>query len=164
MLTVNDKSSLFRYWGESERLCGLAPLQEIKVQASRHITVKTDKEERDRNISNGKGSLGHWHVCYSWRHEGIYNCPLTVNAGEGSVGVVITWSAETVASKTLRVPCQTLSVVSASLPQPLWNMTQPERADCKPSSTSLKCDRITIWNLTQTQSEIRQTVWNTAGR
>ena len=48
----------------------------------------------------------------------MYNCPLTVKTGEGSDGVVVAWSAETGASKTLRVPCQTLAVVSASLVQP----------------------------------------------
>ena len=37
--------------------------QAIWIHASRRITVNTDNEERDRNISNGKGSLGHWHVC-----------------------------------------------------------------------------------------------------
>ena len=49
----------------------------------------------------------------------MYIWPLTVNTGEGSVGVVVAWSAETGASKTLRVPCQTLGAVIASLPQPL---------------------------------------------
>ena len=39
-------------------------IQVIWIYASRHLTVNTDVKARDRKILNGKGSLGHWHVCY----------------------------------------------------------------------------------------------------
>lgn len=39
-------------------------IQAIWIHTSRHI-VNSDNEDRDRTIWTGKGSLGHWHTCYS---------------------------------------------------------------------------------------------------
>ena len=40
-------------------------IQMIWIYASKHIIVNTANKQWDRKILNGKGSLGHWHVCYS---------------------------------------------------------------------------------------------------
>ena len=86
-----------------------------------------------------------WGECWSSNNtDDMYICPLTVKTGEGSDGVVVAWSAETGASKTLRVPCQTLAVVSASHFRPVWNME-----DC-----IMKYKRRAVWNTAGPQSEI----------
>ena len=49
----------------TERLLLRRSRQTVWIHAPTYIIVNTDSEERDRKLLNGKGSLGHSHICFS---------------------------------------------------------------------------------------------------